>query len=380
VLPQADAAALAHSARATEHIRQTITQAGGWISFERYMELALYAPGVGYYSAGVVSIGQKGDFVTSPEISPLFAHALARQAAQIIATTGGQILELGAGNGTLAAELLQQLERDQALPSRYYILELSSALRERQMLTLSERAPQLASRVEWLRQLPDQFTGFIFGNEVLDALPVRTLTWRDDGLMERGVTVVDDQLVWQERAVNEPELQRAAQKIEVAPLYASELSIAAPALTRTLAGLLQSGVILFIDYGFGQSEFYHPQRSTGTLMCHYRQYAHDDPFFLPGVQDITAHVNFSAIAECASECGARLLGYTSQAQFLINCGITDLLAQTPAHQSSRYLPLASGVQILTSPAEMGELFKVIAVGNLSDSLLGFRTGDRRRQL
>jgi SAM-dependent MidA family methyltransferase len=344
------------------------------------MEQVLYAPGLGYYSAGVVSFGLKGDFVTAPEVSPLFGRVLARQAAQVLAETAGDILELGAGSGTLAAEMLAQLHRDQALPRRYAILELSQALRERQQATLSERVPELVSRVDWLDCLPATFDGFMFGNEVLDALPVRIIVWADGEIMERGVVLSEGRFAWEDRPIQDAALAQAVGAIDAQAPYVSEISLAASALTATLCQVLRKGVLLFIDYGFGSREYYHPQRSSGTLMCHYRQHVHDDPLVLPGIQDVTAHVNFSAVAEAAVEAGGELMGYTSQAQFLINGGITDFLAGTKVEDSRRYLPLASGLQVLTSPAEMGELFKVIAFGNSQAGLTGFRAGDRTRQL
>lgn len=379
-LPPASAEALAHSARLCDLIRAEIAQAGGWLSFERYMQLALYAPGLGYYSAGVVSFGEGGDFVTAPDISPLFARTLVVQAREIMANSKDQILELGAGNGMLAADLLRELEQVHALPSRYFILEPSAPLRERQRATLRRRVPELLSHVEWLTRLPDQFRGLIIGNEVLDALPVHLLAWRKEGVMERGVIFSGERLGWQERPTTDFALLQAAQQIDAGVDYVSEIGLAASALTATLVDILEAGAILLVDYGFGHREYYHPQRSDGTLMCHYRQRAHADPFFLPGLQDVTTHVNFSAVAQAATGAGADLLSYTSQAQFLINCGITDLLAQTPVDQGGRYFSLAAGVQKLTSPAEMGELFKVIAFGKSCAALTGFRSGDRRHQL
>ena len=370
-----------HSALLTEYIRSEILACGGWMNFARYMELALYAPGLGYYSAGAKKFGAEGDFVTAPEISPLFARTLARQAAQVLAATSGEVLELGAGSGRLAAQMLLELQRLNVLPQRYGILEVSAYLREIQCATLTAALPPgLLARVEWLDGLPVSFSGLVIGNEVLDAIPAHILAWREDGIFERGVAWVDGRPVWQERPVSQSDLLRTALELDLPPGYSSEICPAATGLVLSLAQMLEHGVLLFIDYGFPRREYYHPQRASGTLMCHYRQHAHDDPFFYPGLQDITAHVDFTAVAKAAIAQDLRLLGYTSQAQFLINCGITQLLALVSPADTKTYLPLAAQAQTLLSPAEMGELFKVIAMGKGVDALIGFSQGDRRHAL
>ncbi len=376
-LPTPDPAALRHSTETAARIAGEIDSAGGWIPFSRFMELALYAPGLGYYSAGLGKFGETGDFVTAPEISALFGRTLARQAAQVLAETGGDILEVGAGSGRLAFDLLAGLARSgQPLP-RYFILEVSADLRRRQQQLLLPYAP----RVQWLDTLPDSFTGLILGNEVLDAMPVEITAWRGDGIYQRGVALDDGEFRWSERELAAGELFDQATRLEMPTDSFSEIGLAARGFIAALAAMLEKGAILMLDYGFGQSEYYHPQRRTGTLMCHYRHHAHDDPFYLPGLQDITAHVDFTAIAEAGIEHGLNLLGYTSQAHFLLNCGITDLLAETPPEQASTYLPLAAQVQKLLSPAEMGELFKAIALGKGMDvPLIGFARGDKSRML
>ena len=376
-LPAPDPAALEYSAKAAALIRREIESAGGWLPFSRFMELALYAPGLGYYSAGMHKFGAAGDFVTAPEISALFGRALARQAAQVLGLTAGNILEIGPGSGRLAFDLLSELERLGQLPERYFLLEVSADLRQRQQHLLARFAP----RVEWLDELPASFAGLIVGNEVLDAMPAHLVAWRENGLFERGVSIEDGLFCWSERALTAGELFDIAASLDVPPGTISEIGLAARGFVATLAGLLEKGVILLLDYGFGQGEFYHAQRSTGTLMCHYRHHAHDDPFYLPGLQDITAHVDFTAIAETAVRHGLDLLGYTSQAHFLINCGITDLLACASPEQASAYLPLATQAQKLLNPAEMGELFKAIALGKGVDiPLIGFVRGDKSRML
>jgi len=356
--------------------------AGGWLGFDRYMDLALYAPGLGYYSAGLDKFGAGGDFVTAPELSPLFGRCLARQIAQVLAATGGDILELGAGSGKLAVDVLKELDRLECLPERYLILDVSNNLREKQKIAVSSGlSKRIAQKVAWIDALPHAFTGVVLGNEVLDALPAHIVSCDNGGLRERGVAFDQGHLVWSDRMLGAGPLHTAATTLDLPPGHVSEVGLAARGLMASLAGMLDNGVALMADYGFPAREYYHPHRAQGTLMCHYRHYAHDDPFLYPGLQDITAHVDFSAMATASFANGAELLGYTSQAQFLINCGITDLLSETSPADAAAFLPLAAQAQKLLSPAEMGELFKVIAVGKGTDfPLLGFARGDKRHAL
>jgi len=377
--PAPDAAA--HSERVSAHIRDEIARAGGWISFARYLELALYAPGLGYYAAGATKFGLAGDFTTAPELSSLFGRSLARLLGQVLRDTGGDVLEIGAGSGKLAADLLLELEKLGALPTRYLILELSAELKARQRDTLSARAPRLLPRVDWLDRLPQTFSGAVLGNEVLDAMPVHIVVRREGVLHERGVVAQEAGFAWSERRCESAGLRRAADALALPDGYLTEINLAAPAFVASLAERLRRGVILLIDYGFGRGEYYHPQRAKGTLMCHYRHHAHDDPFLWPGLQDITAHVDFSAVAEAGTGVGLDLLGYATQANFLIDCGITELLGETSPADVAAYLPLANQAQRLLSPAEMGELFKVIALGKGIDAdLIGFSRGDQRHRL
>jgi SAM-dependent MidA family methyltransferase len=379
-LPQPDANARARSARLVEVIRDEIEAARGWISFARYMELALYAPGLGYYVAGAEKLGAAGDFVTAPEISPLFARTLARHAAQIVAATGGSILELGAGSGRFAADLLLALEALGALPERYAILEVSADLQARQRERIATVAPHLLARVAWLSELPARWRGLVLANEVLDALPVHLVVNDEGTWRERGVTWAGA-LQWQDAEIASRALAAATAHLPEDAGYLTEINLAAVKLTASLAEILEAGTLLFVDYGFGRREYYHPQRSAGTLMCHYRHHAHDDPFFLPGLQDITAHVEFTAIAEAGLERGLVLQGYTTQARFLLNCGIIELVQAVPVEDTANYLPLVAGVQKLLAPSEMGELFKVIALGRGMDGpLVGFTAGDLSRLL
>jgi SAM-dependent MidA family methyltransferase len=387
-LPTPDPDALAHSQRLQQHIARETAAAGGWLPFARFMELALYAPGLGYYSGGARKFGAAGDFITAPEMTPAFAQTLAAQAVQIMAASAPQILEAGAGSGRLATDLLLELEARGALPQRYFILELSGELRERQRETLAAGAPQLLDRVEWLDHLPERFDGLVLANELLDAMPAHLVRWRDDGIFERGVGLQGDvgseQFCWVEQPASGELLVRSKLLAETSVPgggYFSEIGLAASAWTASWADILGRGALLLIDYGFPRCEFYHPQRSEGTLMCHYRHHAHPDPFYLPGLQDVTVHVDFTAIAEAGTEAGLDFLGYTTQAVFLFNCGLTEVLSRTPSDDMRRYLPLANAVQKLISPAEMGELFKVIALGRgIDQPLLGFLSGERSATL
>lgn len=341
-----------------QELRAHIAAAGGWITFARYMELALRA----YYGRGDRQFGAQGDFVTAPELGKLFGRTLARQLAQL----EGPILEFGAGSGALAEVLTSEHVGE------YLILETSAALRSRQ-------AARLGGKVKFLDRLPDIFRGVVIANEVLDAMPVHAVGWRKEGIVERGVAF-SDELVWEEKPATGAVLE-AAKEIRVPKPYDSEIGLAARAWMRSVGERLESGAIFVIDYGFPSAEYYHPQRSMGTLMCHARHRTHGDPFEHPGEQDITAHVDFSALAQAANEAGLDLLGYTAQAQFLVNCGITEVLAQANVENALRYAPIAAEAQVLLSPNEMGELFKVLAVGRgIGSALLGFSHGDRSHRL
>jgi len=365
-LPAPEPQALAASRALLDRIGAELAGATNWIPFARYMELALHEPGLGYYAAGARKFGAGGDFVTAPELSPLFGRALARQLAQIL-QPGEAILEFGAGTGALAASILGDL----SVP--YFILETSAELRQRQ-------EQRLGASVQWLDQLPRSFRGVMLANEVVDAMPVHALAWTREGILERGVCANEGELAWSDRPANGliiNQLKDLAIEIPPSGRYESELALFARAWMRSLGRFLERGAILVIDYGFPAREYFHPQRSMGTLACHYRHRMHGDPFYLPGLQDITAHVDFSALARAATDGGLEVLGYASQAQFLINCGITDLLAGEDPADAKHYLPAAAAAQKLLSPSEMGELFKVLGVGKgVEGILMGFREGDR----
>ncbi len=378
-LPKPTPEALAHSARLIELIRARIDESGGWLSFAQYMEFALYAPGLGYYASGAAKLGAAGDFVTAPEMTPLFGRTLARQLAGVLAETGGDILELGAGSGRLALDLLRELEVQESLPRRYLILEVSPDLRARQQALLKEEAPALLSRVVWLDALPDTLSGVVLGNEVLDALPVRLLYRAATGEFERGV-VWHDGLAWGDRPLVEEPWRAWTAALPETDGYLTEICPAASALVASLGERLRHGMLLFLDYGFPAAEYYHPQRHMGTLKVHYRHHSLDDPFHLPGLSDITAHVDFSAVASAATSAGLDLLGYTSQGNFLLNGGLLDLLGEMQPG-SRDYLNAAAALQRLVQPTEMGELFKAIALGRgLRAVPGGFGRGDRRGAL
>lgn len=381
-LPIPPALAQAHSAQLQSLIQQTIQAQHGWIDFATFMHMALYTPGLGYYSGGAKKFGIGGDFVTAPEISPLFARALARQVAQVLTATQGDVLELGAGTGKLAADLLLALNALQMLPQYYYILEVSDYLRDVQRQYLQSKLPDgLFNRVVWLDVMPEQIQGMVLGNEVLDAIPVHVVGKQAGAWVERGVTWQQNDFAWQDKPLTSEALLETAAMLDLPDDYITEVSPAAAGLMLSLADRLVQGVICWIDYGFGAREYYHPQRNTGTLMCHYQHYAHSNPLVYAGLQDITAHVDFTAIAEAAVARQLAVMGYVNQASFLMNCGILDLLAEVSPDDMATYAPMVSATQKLLSPAEMGELFKVILLGKgMPLPLIGAVQGDKRHTL
>lgn len=373
----------AHAALVRDRIRDEIACAGGEITFARYMELALYAPGLGYYSAGLRKFGRDGDFVTAPELSPLFSRCLARQCAQILARTGGDVLEFGAGSGVMAADMLAELERLDVLPARYFILEVSADLRQRQQETLAARVPHLSQRVEWLHALPLEFRGVIVANEVLDAMPVHRVRVTAQGPRELCVAWDGENFVWREGPLSSAGLAAVAEQVcaGLAVDYETEIALAARAWVESIGGIMKSGAVLLIDYGFPRHEYYHPTRAGGTLMCHYRHRTHGDPLVLTGLQDITAHVDFTSIAEVAVQAGLDVAGYTTQAYFLLASGLQEMIAHSDPDNARAHLELTTQVKTLTLPHEMGELFKVIALTREWDEdLIGFGLRDLRARL
>ncbi len=380
-LPSPDADAIAHSALLLKRILDEIQRNKGQISFVDYMRLALYAPGLGYYSAGATKFGMSGDFVTAPLLSPLFSECLSRQCQEILdCLQGASILEIGAGTGQMAADILISLENNKTPLKHYYILEPGADLRAKQKETIQNLCPQCLPLVSWLDTLPpaSSFSGIILANEVLDAMPVNRFYVDEQGIHEISVEAINSQLQLCKSTQQNPELNAFVENLALAPGYLSEVNLQLNAFTHSLSSCLNTGLILLIDYGFSRQEYYHPDRSMGTLMCHYRHYAHQDPFFYPGLQDITAHVDFTTIAESALSAGLHVLGFTTQASFLISCGLTDLFESKIQKNTETDFRTTQAVHTLTSPAEMGELFKVMALGkNIYLPLVGFSLHDKR---
>lgn len=362
-LPVPGAAACEHSVRLATHIREAIANAGGTLTFTDYMRLALYAPGLGYYRAGTEKFGAAGDFVTAPEISPLFGQVVALQIAETLTATGGDtVLELGAGSGQLALTILRTLAEREQLPTRYLILEVSGELAARQKAALATE-PALAARVEWIEYLPKTpIEGVILANEVADALPVDCFAYADGRVVGRGVQSEGNGFAWCDMTPSEDLGTRAltlASRYGWPDGYQSELCPELGGWIEALANTLERGAVLLFDYGLPEHEYYHPQRDQGTLICHYRHRAHDNPFLWPGLTDITAWVDFSALARAARQAGLEVAGYTTQAHYLLGGGITDALEQTQDEPAR--LRLTSEIKRLTLPSEMGEAFKAIAL-------------------
>lgn len=371
-----------HSERLVQRICDAIEAAGGWISFERFMEMALYEPGFGYYSAGATKLGGEGDFVTAPEISPLFSRCLANQCIQVLdSVPGGYMLELGAGSGVMAADVLSELDRQGKVPERYLILEVSADLRERQRTLLQRRLPHLMERIEWLDRLPDDFRGVLLANEVLDALPVQRFRIRGLQVNQLGVTWQLGRLDWSEVHADAA-LDAAVREIEFnlgepfADGYTSEINLRLKPWIAGIAASLREGVALFIDYGLPRRQYYAAGRSEGTMLCHFRHRFHDDPLINVGVQDIGAWVDFTAVAEAAVAAGMGVTGYTTQAHFLIGNGIEQFLAPKDDDELASRLQLARQAMLLTLPGEMGERFKVIGLAKgIELPLRGFSVRD-----
>lgn len=367
-------------------IAEDIARAGGAIPFDRYMELALYAPGAGYYVNGARKFGEQGDFVTAPEISPLFSQCLANQCAEVLSISGGNILEFGAGSGTMAADILARLQMLNALPDRYQIMELSAELRQRQRETISERVPALLDCVEWLDHLPQAgWSGVVLGNELLDAMPVSRFRRGESGWDESFIEARDDQLreTWRPAS---PALARALEALQkrlgvFRSGYVSEINLRLGAWMQAIAEFLQRGAVLLIDYGYAERAYYHPERDRGTLICHFQHQAHDDFLLLPGLQDITANVDFSAVAEAGVGAGLSLAGYTTQAQFLLGCGLDRLLAGIDSEDADQYVTAVQAAKQLILPTAMGERFQAIGfVRDMAPSLSGFALRDMREAL
>lgn len=352
---------------------KTEIQHSGPISFSRFMDLALYVPTFGYYRNTLKKFGQAGDFVTAPEISPLFSRCLANQCAEILKITGGDIVEFGAGSGIMAADILQALSEQTQLPEHYYILEVSGFLKSLQREMIQKKAPHCLERVVWLDALPHHpIKGVVLANEVLDAMPVHQFVC-NNGIKECGVTIKDNALA---HCILEKEnalLHTAIEKYEInfSDGYTSEINLHLPGWISALSDFLSRGLVLIMDYGFPRAEYYHPDRSMGTLMAHYQHHAHSDVLLYPGIQDITAHVDFTAVAESAADAGFDIVGFTHQAAFLMNCGLLSLVSEKTDEQ--KRFSQNQAILKLTSPSEMGELFKVMGLAkNLDMDFMGFQ--------
>lgn len=378
-----------HCDRMREHLAAEIAAAGGWLSFERYMEIVLYAPGLGYYSAGTRKLGVGGDFTTAPEISSLFGACVARQCAEVLGALpgGGSILEIGAGSGRLAVDILLRLEALGHLPAQYRILDVSADLRERQRRLLQQRVPHLLDRVCWLDAPPaESFNGVILANEVLDALPVARFRWRSTQTEELGVVLQDGRFVAAPSSASQSMAQicgvlAAAAGDEWDEGYVSEYCPRLTAWTRSITGALNAGAVLWFDYGLPRSQYYFAQRHEGTLLCHFRQTAHNDPFLYPGLQDITAWVDFTLLAEASRSAGHELAGFTTQTYFLAGVGVDQEMRTIAGSDENRFARLANQARQLMLPGEMGERFKAMAwLRGLDLELSGFALRDLRHTL
>jgi SAM-dependent MidA family methyltransferase len=378
-----------HSAAVAAMLREAIGTAGGWLSFERFMDLALYAPGLGYYSAGSAKLGASGDFVTAPEVSDLFSRCVARQCAEVLAVTGGEILELGAGTGRMAAVVLESLAAEGVLPERYAILEVSADLAERQRARLGSLPPALRERVVWLDRLPERpVRGVVLANEVLDALPCQRFVVGaagGRGVLELGVSSVSGDAFLERPAAPDAALAAACASLLAElpqPLptgYMSEVCLRLEPWLASVGERLERGLVLLFDYGLPRAHYYHPQRVTGTLRCHYKQRAHDDPYINVGVQDITAWVDFTRVAEAAVAADLEVRGFSTQAAFLLATGIERFAAE--ADDIVEQTRLAGEARRLLLPGEMGEAFKAMALTRGYDAALtGFELQDLRHSL
>jgi len=391
LLPKPSAEQLQHQQQLLTHLNESCIKNGGKLHFEDFMQLVLYAPKLGYYSAGQHKIGAQGDFITAPEVSPLFSQCLAKQCSQILQTLSDNqsiILEVGAGSGKMACEIIHELSLLNQLPKEYWILEISADLIARQKKYLKENCPSYFKHCRWLTSLPESsFNGIVIANEVLDAMPVHLFQISENNsILEGQVCFQNDS--W--KIVFEPtqneRLKQAVTTLQTRlphPLpsgYTSEINLMQEAWLHSIADSLNQGVIVLIDYGFPSHEYYHPSRQQGTLMCHYRHRAHPNPLEYIGLQDMTAHVDFTAVALSGKDCNLKLLGFTHQAAFLIANGLLDY-AEKAVHSTHANLKISQQIQTLTAPHEMGELFKVLALGkNYSQPMQGFEMLDHRHRL
>lgn len=392
ILPNPDELALKLSESLQEKIRLAIINNGGSISFEQYMQMALYEPGMGYYSAGSSKFGEQGDFVTAPEISPLFSRCIARQCQQVLSKiSSSSIFEFGPGTGTMAIDIMRELKRNNSLPETYYLLEPSADLRQRQQLNIKNTIPQLEKRFVWLDRLPEEkIKGVILANEVIDAMPVTRIVI-DSEIEEYAVACgsgANDQIRFQwvkrdidQKLKSEIQVMFDTLRESIPTPYTTEINCNIKPWLNSLNEVLDKGLILISDYGYPRQEYFHPQRHAGTLICHYRHHAHDDPFLYPGLQDISASVDFTTVAEAAVDAELHVSGFTTQAHFLIACGLDKFVSEYGADDVVERSKMVHQVTKLTMPGEMGEKFKFIGLTKELDiQLCGFSFIDQRSRL
>ena len=381
LLPVPDAAAQALSDQLATVIASHIQKAESGLSFAQFMQMALYEPGLGYYANALQKFGNQGDFITAPGSGRLFGQCLARQCDQILSATGGDILEFGAGDGSLASQIVSSL--GDGFSGCYYIIELSASLKLRQVDYITQHCPEYVDQVIWIDRLPDSFTGVVLANEVLDAMPVTRIEYTDSGWQELTVGYQEETFVWINKAVTNSLQNFIATHVpanDYALGYQTELHTHASAWINSMGGWFEKGVALLVDYGYTRAEYYRTDRIKGSLRCYYRQLAHEDPFVLLGLQDITAHVNFTAIAQSAVAAGMDALGYTQQAPFLMSLGIMDE-TEDKNETTIQMLQRAQEIKRLTMPDQMGELFKVLAIArDFDDELTGFGLQDHLARL
>jgi SAM-dependent MidA family methyltransferase len=382
-----DEAEARHCARMREHLAARIGASHGWLGFESFMEEALYAPGLGYYSAGAHKLGVGGDFTTAPELSPLFGACVARQCAEVLGVLGsGSILEIGAGSGRLAVDVRSRLEAQGRLPEAYSILEVSADLRERQRTHIERHLPQWLNRITWLDGPPQaEYDGVILANEVLDALPVARFRWHRDRVDEFGVALSEGRFVWEARPAG-ASMTAACRRLaerggDWDEGYVSEYCPRLAAWTNTVTRSLRRGAALWFDYGLPRPQYYLPERHEGTLLCHFRHRAHGDPFLYPGLQDITAWVDYTALAEASRDAGFTVEGFTTQSFFLAGLGVDQEMSALAGGEPREFARLANQARRLMMPGEMGERFKAMAwQRGLDLPMSGFALQDLRHTL
>ncbi|CAA6805944.1 MAG: COG1565: Uncharacterized conserved protein [uncultured Thiotrichaceae bacterium] len=384
-LPMPNDEAIQHSQYLQEKIINEIADHEGYIPFSRFMEMALYEPELGYYVAGKNKIGSQGDFVTAPDISPLFSQCMANQCIEVLnELLDGSILEFGAGNGNMAANILLHLEQNTSLPHTYLILDISPHLQAVQRETIERLAPHLLEKVHWITELPSHFNGIVLANEILDAMPVTLFEKTKDAYWTLGVSLDDNQQLTTQKRLASKDLRASLEQLKINTDSSSYISEHNPHIRPWLNSLYQMmdcGVVLLIDYGYTRSEYYHADRTMGTLICHYQQLVHDDYLWFPGLQDITANVDFTAVAEAADNAGLNVYGYTPQASFLIANHLETLLMQALENKADEQYALSQQTRTLTLPSEMGERFKIIGLTKQWDkSLQGFQLNNQLHKL